>query len=248
MKLTIVGCAGSYPNADSAASCYLLEHDGFRLAVDFGSGALGPMHHYCDPADLDGVLLSHLHADHFLDMCALYVARRYRPEGIPDIIDVYGPRDTHERLALAYGMDPEPGMADVFDVHEYPTGEFQVGPFTVTATPVSHPVPCYALRITADGRTLTFSGDTAPCDGLVAAARDADVALFEASFRTGDRNPPALHMTAREAGQMAAEAGAKRLVLTHLVAWHDNSHAVAEAAETYSGDVLRAEPGLVLDI
>jgi ribonuclease BN (tRNA processing enzyme) len=248
VKLTIVGCAGSYPNATSAASSYLVEHEGFRLALDFGSGALGPMHEYCDPCDLDAVLLSHLHADHFLDMCALYVARRYQPSGMPPVIPVYGPDGTDERLAVAYGMDPDPGMADVFDVRQYPDHEFTVGPFTVTATPVHHPVPCFALRVSAAGRTLTFSGDTAPCEGLVTAARGADVALFEASFRDGDVNPPALHMTAREAGTMAAQAGAGRLILTHLVAWHDNSGAVAEAASAYDGDVVRAEPGMIVQI
>lgn len=248
MKLTIVGCAGSYPNATSAASCYLVEQDGFRLALDFGSGALGPLHHYCDPCDLDGVLLSHLHADHFLDMCALYVARRYRPSGMPPVIPVFGPDDTAVRLATAYGMDPDPGMADVFDVQTYPAGGFSVGPFTVTATEVHHPVVCHALRVSAGDRTLVFSGDTAPCDGLVKAARGADVALFEASFREDDVNPPALHMTAREAGAMAAQAGVGRLILTHMVAWHDNSGAVAEAAGAFDGDVVVAEPGMVIHI
>lgn len=251
MKLTVVGCAGSYPNATSAASCYLVEQDGFRLALDFGSGALGPLHHYCDPCDLDGVLLSHLHADHFLDMCALYVARRYRPSDVPPVIPVYGPDDTAVRLAAAYGMDSNPGMSDVFDVLRYPAdpaSEFEVGPFTVRARRVHHPVVCYSLRVSAGGRTLVFSGDTAPCEALVESARRADVALFEASFREGEDNPPALHMTAREAGSMAAQAGVGRLILTHLVAWHDNSDAAAEAGLAYAGDIVLAEPGMVVEV
>ena len=248
MKLTIVGCAGSYPNAISAASCYLVEQGGFRLALDFGSGALGPMHHYCDPCALDAVLLSHLHADHFLDMCSLYVARRYQPSGVPPVMPVYGPDDTAVRLAAAYGMDPDPGMVDVFDVRSYPDAEFEIGPFTVRARQVHHPVTCYALRVSAGGRTLVFSGDTAPCAALVESARGADVALFEASFREGEENPPALHMTSFEAGTMAAQAGVGRLVLTHLVAWHDNADAATEAARAYDGDIVLAEPGMVVDI
>lgn len=247
MRLTVVGCAGSYPNAVSAASCYLVEHDGFRLVLDFGSGALGPMHNYADPCDLDGVLLSHLHADHFLDMCPLYVARRYQPGGIPPRIPVYGPADVAQRLAVAYGMSPDPGMSDVFDLRPYPAGEFTVGPFTVTATRVKHPVACYALRVSAGGRTLVFSGDTGPCDALVEAARGADVALFEASCREGDDNPPDLHMTARDAGTAARDAGVGRLILTHMVAWHDNSGALAEAS-VFEGDVALAEPGMVVEI
>ncbi|MCB0914495.1 MAG: MBL fold metallo-hydrolase [Actinobacteria bacterium] len=247
MKLTVVGCAGSYPNASSAASSYLIEYDGFAMVMDFGSGALGPMHDYIDPLRIDAVLLSHLHADHFLDMCSFYVVRRYHPSGMPPIIPVYGPDDVAERLASAYGMDPDPGMSDCFDARGYPTGEFQVGPFTVVATKVTHPVECYALRVTAAGRTLVFSGDTAPCEALVEAARGADVALFEASFREQDDNPDGLHLTARQAGLLAAEAGVGRLILTHLVAWHDNSGALAEA-EVFGGDVSLAEPGLVVRI
>jgi ribonuclease BN (tRNA processing enzyme) len=197
---------------------------------------------------IDAVLLSHLHADHFLDMCSFYVVRRYHPSGIPPIIPVFGPDDVADRLASAYGMESAWGLADVFDARGFPDGEFQVGPFTVTASRVFHPVACYALRLTAGGRTLVFSGDTAPCESLVAAAQGADVALFEASFREGDVNPPGLHMTAHEAGTLAAEAGVGRLILTHLAAWHDNSGALPQARDAYGGDVVLAEPGMVVEV
>jgi len=248
MKLTVVGCAGSYPNGTSAASSYLVEHDGFAMLMDLGSGALGPLHDYCDPADVNAVLISHLHADHFLDMCPLFVARRYRPQGIPPQLPVFGPAGTLARLQAAYGSDHEPMLTEVFDVHEFPAIAFEVGPFTVTATRVEHPVECYALRVSAAGRSLVYSGDTALCPALVDAAAQADVALFEASFRDGDDNPPSLHMTASEAATAAAQAGAGKLVLTHMVAWHDNSEAEALAAKVFDGEVLLAIPGLQLDV
>lgn len=246
MRLTIVGCAGSYPNGSGAASSYLVEHDGFLLLLDLGSGALGPLHHYIDPCEVDAVVLSHLHPDHCLDICGLYVARRYRPSGPAAKIPVYGPRGVARRMATAYGMDPKQGMADVFDFGVFSAEPFEVGPFTVTAVRVVHPVAAYALRVQAGGRTLVYSGDTGPCAGLVTAARDADVALFEASFRSGDDNPTDLHLTARQAGELAREAGAGRLILTHLVAWHDNSGALDEAA-VFGGDVQLAAPGMVVE-
>lgn len=248
MKLTVVGCAGSYPNGQSAASCYLVEHDGFALVIDMGSGALGPLHQYRDPTQIDAVLVSHLHADHFLDMCPLFVARRYRPEGMPPALPVFGPANTADRLQSAYGDDHEPLMAAVFDIAAFPEGEFQVGPFTVQAAQVDHPVACYGMRITAGGRTLTYSGDTGPCQALVDLATGADVALFEASFRDGDDNPPSLHMTATQAAQVARDAGVGKLVLTHMVAWHDNSQAAALAAAAFGGEVTLAQPGLQLDV
>ncbi len=250
MRLTIVGCAGSYPNATSAASSYLVEHDGFRMLLDLGSGALGPLHDYTDPCDVDAVVLSHLHPDHCLDVCALYVARRYRPGGAARRIPVFGPRGVARRMATAYGTEPEQGMAEVFDFAAFPPEPFVVGPFTVTAVKVRHPVAAYALRVEADERVLVYSGDTGPCAGLVSAAREADVALFEASFRSGDDNPPDLHLTARQAAELAREAGAKRLILTHMVAWHDNSGALAEAAvfDHGRGGVQLAAPGMVVEV
>ena len=248
MRLTIVGCAGSYPNGRSAASCYLVEHDGFGLVIDMGSGALGPLHRYRDPADIDAVLLSHLHADHFLDMCPLFVARRYRPEGLPPPLPVYGPANTLDRLQSAYGDDHEPLLEKVFDVGDFSREELNVGPFTVRVAKVNHPVECYGMRITAGGRTLAYSGDTAPCPELVGLASGADLALFEASFRDGDDNPAGLHMTPTEAANVASEAGVSRLVLTHMVAWHDNSEAAALAGAAFTGEVILAEPGLQLDI
>ncbi len=246
MKLTIIGSAGSYPHARSAASCYLVEQDGFSMLLDLGSGALGPLHTYADPLAVDAILLSHLHADHFLDMAPMYVLRRYHPDGIPPRIPVYGPADTAVRLAQAYGMDPGEDMADVFDVHAYPDTEFEVGPFTVRASRVFHPVTAYATRIAAGGSVLAFSGDSAPCDALVDIAADADVALFEASYRACDVNPAGLHMTAQESGELARQAGASRLVLTHIVDWHDNS-ALLDEARSFGGEVLVAEPGMIIE-
>ena len=248
MKLTIVGCAGSYPNAAGPASSYLVEHDGYRIVMDMGNGALGPLHTHVDPLAVDAVLLSHLHADHFLDMCSYYVLRRYHPAGIPPRIPVYGPPDTHERMTSAYGMALNPGMVDVFDVRTYPESGFALGPFTVQVARVYHPVTTYALRLSAGGKTLVFSGDSAPCDALTEIAQDADLALFEASYREGDDNPVGLHMTPRESAGIAAAAGVRRLVLTHMVTWHDNSAALAQARSEFGAAVDLATPGMVLEV
>ena len=95
MKLTVVGCSGSFPGPDSPASCYLLEqeHEGrtWRVLMDLGSGAFGVLQRYVDPLDVDAVLLSHLHADHCLDLCGFYVMRKYHPSGPPPRLPVWGP-------------------------------------------------------------------------------------------------------------------------------------------------------------
>lgn len=252
MRLTVVGCSGSFPGPDSPASCYLVEQDGFRLLLDLGSGALGALQRHTRIADVGAVMLSHLHADHCLDLCGMYVARRYNPGGPLPRIPVWGPSGVADRLARAYDMATEPGMTAEFDFHEYDpaTAEqtLQVGPFQVVAVRVVHPVTCYALRLTAGGKVLTYSGDTGPSQALVTAARDADVLLVEASFRSGERNPPDLHLTGREAGEHATQAGARRVIGTHVPPWYTQEHALVEIRQTFDGPAEMARPDATYEI
>ncbi len=252
MRLTVIGNSGSYPGPESSASCYLLEADDdvrtWRILLDLGNGALGSLQRYADARAIDGVFLSHLHADHCLDLCGYYVMRKYHPEGALPRIPVYGPADTARRMAKAYDLDEDPGMNEEFDFIPYRTTALQFGPFTVTAREVVHPVTAYALRIEADGRTLAYSGDSGVCPGLDDTARDADLFLCEASFLEGAPNPPDLHLTGAEAGRTAARAGALRLLLTHIPPWHDPQVVLGEAVEEYDGKVELATPGTSYDL
>lgn len=251
MRLTVIGCSGSYPGPESSASCYLLEseHDGrtWRVLLDLGSGALGTLQRYIDPVTVDAVLLSHLHADHCLDLCGFYVLRKYHPKGAQPRIPVWGPVGTAVRMAKAYDLDEDPGMNEEFDFRPY-TGVITIGPFTVTARQVAHPVTAYGLRVEADGRTLAYSGDTGTCDALVETARNADLFLCEASFVHGHSNPPDLHLTGTEAGQAATDAGAHRLVLTHVPPWHRAEVMLGEAQGTYAGPLELAQPGKTYEV
>ena len=251
MKLTVVGCSGSYPGPDAPASCYLVEHEQhgrtWRIILDMGSGALGELHNITDPLAIDAVFLSHLHADHCLDLCGYYVVRKYHPPGAQPRIPVWGPVDTARRMAKAYDLDENPGMNEEFDFIEY-DGVVNFGPFTVTPYSVAHPVTAYALRVEAGGRVLTYSGDTGTCSGLEDAARGAHLFLAEAAFLEGHHNPPDLHLTGREAGETALKAGVDRLLLTHIPAWHDKQIAMREAAEVWGGPLELARKGAVYEV
>ncbi len=252
MRLTVIGCAGSYPGPDSPASCYLLEadHEGrtWRVLVDLGSGALGTLQRYVDPLTLDAVLLSHLHPDHYFDISGLYVIWKYHPSGPQGRIPVFGPAGVARQAARAYGLPAEPGMSAEFDFREYDDAPIQLGPFVVRPSRVVHPVPAYGLRIEADGRTLTYSGDTGPCDALRDLAKGADLLLAEAAFRECDENPTNLHMTGADAARTAVRAGVGRLVLTHIPPWFDPQHAFDEARPVYDGQLDLACCGAVYDI
>jgi ribonuclease BN (tRNA processing enzyme) len=252
MKFTVVGCSGSYPGPDSPASCYLLEaeHEGrtWRVLIDLGSGALGALHRYADPLSIDAVLLSHLHADHCLDLCGYHVMRRYHPSGAQPILPVYGPEGTDDRMARAYDLPIDTGMKEEFDFITWPDAPVVIGPFTILAVPVVHPVPAYSLRVSADGRTLGYSGDCGPCSGLDEATRGVDLLLAEASFQEGDDNPADLHMTGKECGELAISSGAGQLVLTHVPPWHDPAVVLAEAAAVWDGPLSLATAGTVYEV
>jgi ribonuclease BN (tRNA processing enzyme) len=257
MRLTVVGCSGSYPGPDSPASCYLLEAEHtsesgetrtWRVLLDLGNGALGRLHRYADPLTIDAVLVSHLHADHCLDLCGYYVMRKYHPTGPQPRIPVWGPAGTAERMARAYDLPADPGMTEEFDFRAYDGSTLEVGPFRIEAREVVHPVTAYALRVSAGGRTLAYSGDTGPCPALDEVAQGANLLLAEASFRTGDDNPPDLHMTGADCGRTAAKAGVERLVLTHVPPWFDPADAEAEARGQWPGPVELARAGASYDV
>jgi ribonuclease BN (tRNA processing enzyme) len=248
VRLTVVGCSGSFPGPRSTSSCYLLEHDGYNLVLDLGNGAFGELQRYVATSQVHAVALSHLHPDHCLDLCGMYVARRYDPSGALPRIPVWGPSGVAARLARAYDLPESPGMTAEFDFGEYesvpgspPT--IVLGPFAVTPYRVVHPVPAYALRISCGDSVLTYSGDTGPCDALVDAASGADLFLVEASFEPDRANPPDLHLTGIEAGEHAAAAGVRRVVGTHVPPWHDPQNAMAGIRSAFSGDVEMARPG-----
>ncbi len=245
VRLTVVGCSGSVPSADSAASCYLLEAGGFRLVMDLGSGGLGALQRYAAVHQVDAVALSHLHADHFIDMCSFWVARKYRSEDPLPRLPVYGPAEAAGRVSRA---NDDPDVTGVFNFVTLAPGRRQIGPFDVTVDHVAHPVETFAFRFEHDGRALVYSGDTGPCPALTGLARSADVLLCEAGFPDLPGLPPDLHLCGRQAGQHADAAGAGRLVLTHLDPDGDPAESLAWAKGAFPGPVTLAEPGQVIDL
>lgn len=257
MKLTVIGCAGSAPGPGTAASCYLLESEGYRLLLDLGSGALAALQAVLPAVEVDAVFLSHLHPDHCVDMASLAVVLRYGSPPRRAPIPVIGPPDTARHLSDVYYPGPVSStsvssapvsstsvpspFAGVFEFVE--PGEHRLGPFTVRTAPVNHPVPAFAIRVEAGARTLVYSGDTAVCPALIELARGADVFLCEAAWAGSAAPRPGIHLSGREAGEHATAAGVGRLLVTHVPAWESVSAAVAGARETYAGTVVAVAAG-----
>jgi ribonuclease BN (tRNA processing enzyme) len=244
MRLTVLGCAGSFPGPDSPCSAYLVDAEGYRLLVDFGTGSMSTLQRFAGLYSIDAILLSHLHADHIFDACSYVVARRYAPAGAYPPLPVYAPPGAPARLAAAYGGPDEAALDDVYRFHALQPGTFPLGPMQVTVDRVNHPVETYGVRIEHGGRVLAYSADTAPCEALLRLAQAADVFLCEASYLDDMDNPPDLHMTGREAGEHASKAGVARLLLTHLVsAWGSEAMTYEAAAGAFAGPVEIVRPG-----
>lgn len=255
MRLTVIGCSGSFAGPDSAASCYLLraEADGrtWNLLLDLGSGALGALQRHLAPDALDAVVLTHLHPDHCVDLCGLYVMRRYRQAGpLPQRLPVYGPAGTAERLTTMYHGLEQGGMDEEFDVRVVTDRTpFTVGPFTVTPVAVNHPVEAYGYRVEADGAVLAFSGDTDDCPALDPLLAGADLALVDSAFVDGRDHVEGIHLSGSRAAAAAVRAGGvRRLVLTHLPPWNDPEVSRAQAAAVWPGEVEVAWAGATYDL
>ncbi len=248
MRLTVLGCSGSVPGPDSPASGYLLRGDGVALALDLGNGTLGALQRVLDPFELDALLLSHLHPDHCADVPSLVVYRRYHPapphrRRLP----LHAPTEAPTRLAAASAPSAaELATTDLFDVFDFrPLGvrTVHIGEFEIDAAGVEHPCESYALRIRHGGRCLVYTGDTGPCDRLAGFAAGADLLLAEASWTHGADKPAGLHLSGRQAGELAAAADVGRLLLTHVPPWTDPQQVLAEARSVHHGPVELARAG-----
>lgn len=253
MRLTVVGCSGSIPGPDGPASCYLLEapHQGgvFRLVLDMGNGAFGPLQRYVDPLDVNVVALSHLHADHCVDLTAYYVQRKYHPLAPHPPLPVYAPGGAAARVARAYDIPADPGMVAELDFRDWSPGvALRLGPFELNIARVEHPVEAYAIRVTEQGRSLVYSGDTGPCAELVRLAAGAEVLLAEATFLDSVAHPAGVHMTGREAAEHATRAGVGRLLLTHIPPGNSKAEARADAESAFAGPIDVVEAGDSFDV
>ena len=256
MKLTVLGCAGSIPGPDSPASGYLLESGGTRIALDLGNGTLGALQRFIDPFDLDALFFSHLHPDHCADFGALTVYRRYRPNPPYDPrarrLPVFGPDNAPERLAALYAPTAaelaETDLSDVFDFRLVSTEPVRVGPFSISAVEVAHLCPTWGFRVEAEGRVLAYTGDTGPCGQLGDLAAGAHVLLAEASWEHHETAPLNVHLSGRQAGEVAKTAAAERLLITHLVPWTDHSAIHAEASATFDGPTQLVQAGATYEV
>jgi ribonuclease BN (tRNA processing enzyme) len=246
VRLTVLGSCGAWPEAGEACSGYLVEHDGFRLLLDLGYAVVPRLLARLSAGQVDAVFISHGHPDHCADLNPLLRARVLGVDPLP-ALPVYAPPGA---LDAVLALD-RPGMLDDgYVLHELTIGsDLDIGPFHARTRLLPHSRPNAGIRLTAAGQVLAYTGDTGPSAGVADLARGADLLLAEASY--ADQVPDDLAdslSSAAQQGLQAAAAGARRLLLTHLMPGTGPAAAQAAARHGYRGEVGVATAGLVLDL
>ena len=236
LELTVLGCAGTHTGPDRMCSSYLVRSGGYRLLLDCGNGSLSNLQRCCDVSDIDAIIISHRHPDHFADLYGLFYALRFHDRG-PLSVPLYAPQGAFEFAAQL--IDSPDVFAQTFRLFVARAGDvLELGPLKVTLHEANHPVESLASRVEADGRVLTYTADSGASPSLVHAARDADLLLADATWLERERPlPSGVHMTGLEAGQLATAAAVKRLVITHVYPSTDPAETLAEAAMAFSGPI-----------
>lgn len=254
MQVTVLGKSPSWQDAAGACSGYLVQEGDFTLLLDCGNGVFSKLRRHCDYVDVDAVLITHLHADHFLDLVPFSYALSYAPRQQPVPVgghpgtseparpQLYVPGGATAVLRKIVGCWGAEDLVDnAFSIHEYAASdELALGPLRIRFCEVPHYIVTHAVDLASNSSRFTYSADCRPNDQLVAFAEGTDVLMIEATLPRPERTGIRGHLTAREAGEHGRLAGAGRLVLTHYSDELDPEWTRAEAGESYGGPVEMA--------
>jgi len=250
LRLTVLGNASAAPHLDSPAAGFLVDWGDAAILLDVGQGVVRALQDVMDPHDLAGVVVGHMHADHYLDLAGL---RYLYPWGerSQNPLPVHLPPGGTIRLdALASAISERVGFFhDAYDVSEYdPSRPLEIGPFTIRFQRGRHYVPAWAMSIvTPDGARLVYTGDTGPSDPVVAFAHDADLLLIEAALRLASHDDEERgHLTAEEAIDMAQRASARAARIVHYAP--SRRPELERMTESVGSWIRPAVPGLTMTV
>ena len=238
LSVTVLGCSGSYPGPGGACSGYLVEDGSTRIWMDAGPGTMANLQRHITFDQLDAIVLSHEHPDHWSDLEGWGIVWQYRLQRSE--FPVYAPAGLREHT---YKPD-----SPAFAWHQVAGGDTtRIGTMDFTFSQTDHGPETLGMRIDAGGRSLGYSADTGPAWSLVTLGRGLDLVLCEATVPIEEEDTMQ-HLSARQAGSSARDAGAGRLVLTHLWSTLDPEQARREGSEAFGGPVEVATVGARYDV
>jgi ribonuclease BN (tRNA processing enzyme) len=252
VKITVLGKSPAWQDAGGACSGYLVEEGDRCLLLDCGNGVFAKLREVHDFTRVCAVVISHLHADHFIDLVPYSYALAYSPQAQaaghrPVLYAPPGARETFRRITGAW--DAEDLIEHAFELHEYdPAAELDLGALRVGFHEVPHFIRTHAVQVRDDRGSFTYGADCSPNDAIVEFARDTDLLMLEATLEQPEAAGCRGHLTPAEAGEHARRAGARRLVLTHLSGDHDQAWVRAEAERTFGAPIELAHEGAIYEV
>jgi ribonuclease BN (tRNA processing enzyme) len=264
MRLTVLGKSPSWQDAGGACSGYLLQENDTAVLIDCGNGVFSKLRQRIDYVDLDAVVISHLHADHFLDLVpfsyALTYAPRQQPVPVPPwpgtaeparprLLAPPGAREAFRRMVGVWGNDDL--IENAFELEEYEeSSRPEVGPLRFEFHVVPHFTETFAIKVSSSNGAgkLTYGADSRPAPELCEFAKGSEVFLVEATLPRPERTGVRGHLTPEEAGEHARTAGVKRVVLTHISDELDATWARDQASKAFGRRVDVAREGAVYEI
>jgi ribonuclease BN (tRNA processing enzyme) len=248
VELTVLGMSGTWPPPGGATCGYLVSHEDTTVWLDAGTGTFSRLQQHMSVDQLDAIVISHGHPDHFVDVIPAFYARHYGKLGGPGL-PFYSPEGFVELASLLVSESGRDVMSEAYTFTTVHGGDsFTVGALSFEVVEMTHiGVHAMGYRIEAGGHVLAYTGDTGPCDAVVELARDADVLLAEATYQEDSEILP-FHLSAKQAADAAAAAGVHHLVLTHLTPGLDPEVSRAEAAEGFEGLVQVAAEGMKIQV
>jgi ribonuclease BN (tRNA processing enzyme) len=241
LRVYVAGSSSSVPRPRRACSCYVVRSQQAAVLFDLGSGALSNVRETVDYSKLDAVVISHMHADHFLDVIPLRYGLKYGPYDRTARLPLYlppGGQAMLRQMCAAFSPEgPHDFLDEVFDVQDFDDRSIvEIADLRLTFAQTVHYVETYAIRAAVDGKALVYSSDTAPCEAVVDLARDADLFVCECTLGLGlEGGIIRGHSSSAEAGAMAHTAGVAKLLLTHYGYEHSPEMLEATAREHYGG-------------
>jgi ribonuclease BN (tRNA processing enzyme) len=252
MRFTVLGAGAACPPAGQNSSGYLVEERDHRLLLDCGHGVASALLRVRPDFDIDDIVISHMHADHFIDViplrfritrdmagCAARPVRLHLPPGGIAAM-------TQVMRAVSF---PDDFCSNTFDVHEYdPSVPLALGPFTVRFAEAAHYIPAWSSRVESPSASLVYTGDTAPADAVTELAMDCSLLVAEGTLDEPETGPARGHLTPEQAAMMACSAKAQRLLLTHFWYGTDLADFERRAAQIYTGPLGIATDGMSCDV
>jgi ribonuclease BN (tRNA processing enzyme) len=263
VRITVLGKSPAWQDVSGACSGYLVEDGDYVLLLECGTGVFSKLRRFREYVDVDAVVITHMHADHFFDLIPFAHALTYAPRQQPVPVagwpgtttparpHLYAPAGAQNVFRQVGGCcGAEELIENAFELQEFDgPEELALGPLNVRFCEVPHYMLAYAVDISADGGgRMTYSSDCSPNDQLVRFARDTDLLLIEATLPRVERTGMRGHLTPREAGEHGRRADAGRLVITHISDELDPEWARAEAEVGFGKPVEVAQEGAVYDL